>query len=98
MSGPWACRDNVEGYRASAINVAEGLRGRLLIVHGTGDDNVHIQGTELLVNRLIELGKPFDYFTYPNRTHAINEGTGTTLHLFNLLARYLRNNLPAGGQ
>jgi len=90
-------QENVEGYRSSApISFADGLKGKLLIVHGTGDDNVHIQGTELLVNRLIELGKPFDYFAYPNRTHAINEGNGTTLHLFNLLMRYLRANLPAG--
>ena len=90
-------QDNVEGYRSSApINFAEGLQSKLLIVHGTGDDNVHIQGTELLVNRLIELGKPFDYFAYPNRTHAINEGKGTTLHLFSMLMRYLRSNLPAG--
>ena len=90
-------QDNVEGYRsAAAINFAAGLQGKLMIVHGTGDDNVHIQGTELLVNRLIELGKPFDYFAYPNRTHAINEGAGTSVHLFNLLMRYLRTNLPPG--
>jgi dipeptidyl-peptidase-4 len=92
-------QENAAGYKASsAINYAEGLRGKLLIVHGTGDDNVHIQATELLVNRLIELGKPFDYFAYPNRTHAINEGTGTTVHLFNMLMRYLRGNLPPGAQ
>jgi dipeptidyl-peptidase-4 len=90
-------QENAAGYKASsAINFAEGLQGKLLIVHGTGDDNVHIQATELLVNRLIELGKPFDYFAYPNRTHAINEGAGTTVHLFNMLMRYLRANLPAG--
>jgi dipeptidyl-peptidase-4 len=90
-------QENVEGYRSSApINFAEGLQGKLLIAHGTGDDNVHIQGTELLVNRLIELGKSFDYFAYPNRTHAISEGKGTTLHLFSLLMRFLRSNLPAG--
>ncbi|MGH9384445.1 MAG: S9 family peptidase, partial [Vicinamibacterales bacterium] len=52
---------NGEGYRiGSAVNFAEGLKGRLLIVHGSGDDNVHYQGTERLVNRLIELGKPFE--------------------------------------
>ena len=87
-------QENVKGYMESAINFADALQAKLLIEHGTGDDNVHIQGTELLVNRLIELGKPFDYFAYPNRTHAINEGTGTTLHLFNMLMRYLRANLP----
>jgi dipeptidyl-peptidase 4 len=88
---------NVDGYkRGSAINFAEGLRGDLLIVHGSGDDNVHYQGTELLVNRLIELGKPFDFMTYPDRTHSISEGPGTTVHLYKLLTRYLTEHLPAG--
>jgi dipeptidyl-peptidase 4 len=89
--------ENAEGYRlGSPINFAEGLKGRLLIVHGSGDDNVHYQGTERLVNRLIELGKPFDLMVYPNRTHAIKEGTGTSLHLHSLIARYLLQNLPPG--
>jgi dipeptidyl-peptidase-4 len=88
---------NPDGYRAgSAINFAEGLKGDLLIVHGSGDDNVHYQGTELLVNRLIELGKPFDFMTYPDRTHGIFEGSGTTVHLYRLLTRYLIEHLPAG--
>jgi dipeptidyl-peptidase-4 len=86
---------NAEGYQAaSVINFAEGLRGDLLIVHGSGDDNVHYQGTELLVNRLIELGKPFDFMTYPDRTHAISEGPGTSAHVYHLLARYLTSHLP----
>jgi len=86
---------NVEGYRSSsAINFAEGLRGHLLVVHGSGDDNVHYAGTELLLNRLIELDKPVDFMEYPNRTHAINEGSGTTLHLYSLLLRYLEQHLP----
>jgi dipeptidyl-peptidase-4 len=88
---------NVEGYKqGSAIGFAEGLKGDLLIVHGSGDDNVHYQGTELLVNRLIELGKPFDFMTYPDRTHAIAEGPGTSPHLYHLLTRYLTTHLPAG--
>jgi dipeptidyl-peptidase-4 len=88
---------NTEGYEAaSAINFADRLKGNLLIVHGSGDDNVHYQGTELLVNRLIELGKPFDFMTYPDRTHAISEGPGTSAHLYHLLARHLTTNLPAG--
>ena len=90
-------QDNADGYRlGSPINFAEGLKGRLLIVHGSGDDNVHYQGTEKLVNRLIELGKRFDLMVYPNRTHAINEGKGTSLHLHRLIARYLLTNLPPG--
>jgi dipeptidyl-peptidase-4 len=88
---------NADGYKAaSAINYAEALKGDLLIVHGSGDDNVHYQGTELLVNRLIELGKPFDFMTYPDRTHAIAEGPGTSAHLYHLLARYLTSHLPPG--
>jgi dipeptidyl-peptidase-4 len=88
---------NVEGYKSSsAINFAEGLRGHLLIVHGSGDDNVHYSGTELLLNRLIELGKPVDFMEYPSRTHAISQGKGTTYHLYSLLLRYLEENVPAG--
>jgi dipeptidyl-peptidase-4 len=86
---------NVEGYRSSsAINYADGLRGHLLVVHGSGDDNVHYAGTELLLNRLIELDKPVDFMEYPNRTHAISEGPGTTLHLYSLLLRYLEEHIP----
>lgn len=90
-------KDNAEGFRVgSPINFAEGLRGKLLVVHGSGDDNVHYQGTERLVNRLVELGKPFDVMVYPNRTHAIAEGPGTTPHVYQLIARYFLENLPAG--
>jgi dipeptidyl-peptidase 4 len=90
-------QDNADGYRsASAINFAEELRGHLLIVHGSDDDNVHYQGTELLLNRLIELGKQFDFMEYPGRTHALSEGEGTSYHLRALLARYLEEHLPAG--
>jgi dipeptidyl-peptidase 4 len=90
-------KDNEQGYHdGSAINFTDGLQGRLLVVHGSGDDNVHYQGTERLVNRLVETGKSFDLMVYPNRTHAIDEGTGTSLHLHRLLARYLIEHLPAG--
>jgi len=90
-------QENVAGYKlGSAINFAEGLKGKLLVVHGSGDDNVHSQGTERLVNRLIALGKPFDSMIYPNRSHSISEGTGTTLHIYKLIARYFLQNLPAG--
>jgi dipeptidyl-peptidase-4 len=88
---------NPEGYRVgSPINFAQGLEGDLLIVHGSGDDNVHYQGTERLVNRLVELGKPFDLMVYPNRTHAIAEGAGTTVHVYQLIARYFVQHLPPG--
>lgn len=57
--------------------LAEGLKGHLLIIHGTGESNTHLQITEGLVDRLIELGKRFDYMAYPNRDHGIREGRGT---------------------
>jgi dipeptidyl-peptidase-4 len=88
---------NEDGYgRGSSINFADRLKGRLLVVHGSGDDNVHYQGTERLVNRLVELGKPFDVMVYPNRMHAISEGPGTTVHIYQLIARYFVTNLPPG--
>ncbi len=88
---------NPDGYRtAAAINYAEGLKGRLLIMHGSGETNTHIQITEALVDRLIELGKRFDYMTYPNRDHGLSEGPGSTLHVRSLIARYLIENLPPG--
>ena len=57
---------------------------------------MHFQGTELLVNRLIELGKEFDFMEYPNRTHCLCEGPGTDFHLYALLARYLEEHLERG--
>jgi dipeptidyl-peptidase-4 len=91
--------DNAAGYRlGSAIHYAGGLKGDLLIIHGTGDDNVHVQGTEILVNRLIELGKPFDVMFYPNRSHSISEGPGTTVHVYRKIARYFVDHLPPGGR
>jgi dipeptidyl-peptidase-4 len=90
-------QENPEGYRmGSPITFAEGLKGDLLLVHGSGDDNVHYQGTERLANRLVELGKPFELMVYPNRSHCICEGPGTSLHLYSLLTRYLGDKLPAG--
>ena len=88
---------NPEGYRkAAAINFAEGLRGDLLIVHGTGETNTHLQITEGLVDRLIELGKRFDYMAYPNRDHGLREGKGTAVHLRLLMTRYMIEHLPPG--
>ena len=90
---------NADGYKlGSAINFADGLKGKLLIIHGSGDDNVHYQGTERLFNKLIELGKPFDVMVYPNRTHSISEGAGTSVHVYKRIARYFIENLPAGPQ
>ena len=90
---------NPEGYRVSApINYAEGLEGDLLIIHGTGETNTHLEIVEGLVDRLVELGKTFDYMTYPNRNHGLSEGEGTAVHLRMLMVRYLLEHLPAGGR
>jgi dipeptidyl-peptidase-4 len=88
---------NPDGYQRSApINFAEGLKGNLLIVAGTGETNTHIQIVEGLIDRLIELGKSFDYMSYPNRDHGLREGRGTPIHLRLLMMRYLLDHLPAG--
>ena len=88
---------NVEGYKNSApINFAEGLKGHLLVMHGSGDDNVHYSGTELLLNRLIELGKPSALMGKPNRTQCICEGKGVSYNVLSRQLRYLESNLPAG--
>jgi dipeptidyl-peptidase-4 len=88
---------NAKGYHdGSPISFAEGLQGHLLVMHGSGDDNVHFQGTERLVNRLIELGKPFDFMDYPNRTHALSEGPGTLVHRYDLMMRFFETYIPPG--
>jgi dipeptidyl-peptidase-4 len=89
--------ENAEDYRqGSPLTFADRLKGNLLVVHGTGDDNVHYQGTERLINALVAANKPFTMMAYPNRTHGIFEGEGTTMHLRSLLTRYLTQNLPPG--
>jgi len=88
--------ENPEIYdEGSPVTFAKNLKGNLLIVHGTGDDNVHYQGTELVINELIKHNKHFTMMAYPNRAHGIYEGEGTTMHLYSLLTRYLNENLPA---
>ena len=89
--------ESAERYKeTSAITHAENLKGDLLLVHGTGDDNVHFQGSERLVNELIKHGKQFEFFAYPNRSHGIYEGEGTTLHLRTMMTEFVKENLPAG--
>jgi dipeptidyl-peptidase-4 len=89
--------DNAEGYRlGSPITYADQLEGNLLIVHGTGDDNVHYQGTERLINALIAANKQFTMMAYPNRSHGIFEGRNTSRHHYTLMTNYLLDNLPAG--
>lgn len=91
-------QNNPEGYRkGSPISYTEGLKGNLLLIHGTGDDNVHYQNCEMLVNKLVEHGKMFSQISYPMRSHGIYEGPGTSLHLRKSMAKYWLENLPAGG-
>jgi dipeptidyl-peptidase-4 len=87
--------DNEEGYRlGSPITHAAGLEGDLLIIHGTGDDNVHYQSTEQLVDKFIELNKTFDLMIYPDRSHSIDEKENTERHLYNLMTDFLHEKLP----
>jgi dipeptidyl-peptidase-4 len=88
---------NPEGFaEGSPITYAENLEGNLLIIHGTGDDNVHYQGMEMLVNELIRYNKQFTMMAYPNRSHGIYEGEGTTLHLYTLMTDFLLEKMPPG--
>lgn len=87
--------ENVDGYRrGSPLAHARNLAGNLLLIHGTGDDNVHYQGTEALINDLIAWNKSFSMMAYPNRTHSVSEGKNTTRHLYALMTRFLTTHVP----
>lgn len=104
----WALYDNIyterynglpeanrEGYDAgSPLSHVAGLRGDLLLIHGSGDDNVHYQNSEMLINALVAANKPFTMMEYPNRNHALRGGT-TRLHLFGLMTRFLDERLAS---
>ncbi|KAF2330512.1 S9 family peptidase [Flavobacterium ginsenosidimutans] len=91
-------QENKEPFiKGSPITYANKLQGNLLLVHGTGDDNVHYQGAEMLVNELVKNGKQFQMMSYPNRTHSIDEGEGTSEHLSQLFTQYLKEHCPGGG-
>ncbi len=88
--------DNAEGYKnGSPITYAHQLKGNLLLIYGTGDDNCHYKNFETLVNELIKQDKLFSTMPYPNRTHAIKEGENTKRHLYGTMTKYLKENLPA---
>lgn len=84
--------------KGSPITYAKNLKGNLLYIHGTGDDNVHYSNAEVLVNELIKHGKLFQFMPYPNRTHSISEGAGTFQHLSKLYTAYLKEKCPPGGR
>ncbi len=86
--------DNREGYdRGSPLSYVKGMRGNLLLIHGGGDDNVHYQNSEMLINALVAANRPFEMMEYPNRTHCICQGKGTQGHLFDLVTRFLDRTL-----
>jgi dipeptidyl-peptidase-4 len=84
--------------KGSPITYAKNLKGNLLLIHGTGDDNVHYSNMEMLVNELVKYGKQFQMMSYPNRTHSISEGPGTFNHLSQLYTDYIRKNCPGGAK
>ncbi|MDQ8006155.1 MAG: DPP IV N-terminal domain-containing protein [Pedobacter sp.] len=82
----------------SPVTHAKNLKGNLLLVHGTGDDNVHYQNAEMLINELVKHKKTFQLMSYPNRTHSISEGEGTSEHLALTFTKFLKENCPPGGR
>jgi dipeptidyl-peptidase-4 len=92
-------QENKEDFiKGSPLTYAKNLKGHLLYIHGTGDDNVHYQNAEMLVNELIRHHKQFQFMPYPNRTHSISEGEGTFEHLSTLYTNFLRQYCPPGGR
>ncbi|WP_162426679.1 S9 family peptidase [Pontibacter pudoricolor] len=92
-------QENREDFvKGSPITYAKNLQGNLLYIHGTGDDNVHYNNAEQLVNELIKYNKQFQFMPYPNRSHSISEGEGTGEHLSTLFTNYLKQYCPPGGR
>jgi dipeptidyl-peptidase-4 len=86
-------QEEKEAYDAtSCVKAAGKLKGRLLLIHGTSDDNVHIQNTVQLIHALIEAGKPYDLLIYPQKTHSIRPAK-TQLHLYWYIEEYLKKHL-----
>ena len=92
-------QENKEDFDAcSPITYAKNLKGNLLIIHGTGDDNVHFQNQEMLINELVKYGKQFSMMSYPNRSHGLSEGEGTFLHLSKLYTNFLKEHCKGGAK
>ncbi|RZM19265.1 MAG: S9 family peptidase, partial [Pedobacter sp.] len=86
--------NGVDFEKGSPITYAKNLRGNLLYIHGTGDDNVHWNNAEMLINELVKHNRQFQLMAYPNRTHSISEGAGTGVHLSTLYTEYLQKHCP----
>ncbi|HEY8398075.1 MAG TPA: DPP IV N-terminal domain-containing protein, partial [Flavihumibacter sp.] len=92
-------QENAEDYiNGSPITHAKNLQGNLLYIHGTGDDNVHYNNAEMLINELVKYNRQFQLMTYPNRSHGMSEGEGTFEHLTQLYTNFLRTYCPPGGK
>lgn len=88
-------QENLDDFvNGSPVTYAKNLEGNLLIIHGTGDDNVHYQSAEILINELIKENKQFQMMAYPNRSHGIYEGENTSRHLYTLLTNYILEYTP----
>ena len=87
-------QENASGYdENSPINYADKLEGNYLLVHGTGDDNVHVQNSMRMINALIEANKQFDMFIVPDRTHGIYKGANTRLNLYTKMTNFVEEHL-----
>ena len=88
--------DNAEGYRkSSTVTSAADLHGNLLEVHGTSDDNVHMQNTIQMINAFIDSGKQFKLMMYPGKTHGIS-GKAAGMHLFQMIENHFEETLAPG--
>ena len=86
-------QENPTGYNDnSPINFVNKLKGKYLLIHGSGDDNVHYQNTMEMINALVKADKQFDLFIYPNKNHGIYGGN-TRNHLFTMMFNYTIENL-----
>lgn len=88
-------KDNAKGYDDnSPLNFADRLKGNYLLIHGTGDDNVHFQNSAEMVEKLEEAGKQFEFRIYPNKNHSIYDATGNTrLNLYQLMTDFILRKL-----
>jgi len=87
-------QENASGYDDnSPINFAKLLKGKYLLIHGTGDDNVHVQNTMRMANALVKENKPFEMFIYPDRAHGIYSTRNDRLHLYNKMTKFIEDNL-----
>jgi hypothetical protein len=96
MGVPWETKEDF--IAGSPVTHAKNLQGDLLLVHGTGDDNVHYQNSEQMINELIKFNKVFQLMSYPNRSHGIWEGQNTTRHVYTTLTSFLNEHIEPGAK